>query len=170
MTRFSFFPHTIMPGSSTIYGLLCCYNKRHIVPNKNRTYTFDVDFVVGFEGECVIEQTAIMTHFVLQEDDGFVENAFYTVYGKVASIDSLYVVEDGVDPNKYQFVIDAEVVRVSDQGLLCCSLLTQLIHADGLDAPGTRVSRSSTPRDHIRSCVYYVLRSSAHSIAFVCPV
>lgn len=113
-----------MPGSSTIYALLRCYNKRQIIPIKNRTFTFDADFVVGFEGDHVLEETAILNHFVPQEDDSFVENAFYTVYGKVASIDSSYMVELGLDPDQFQFVIDADVVRVFSRALSGRSLLT----------------------------------------------
>ena len=73
---------------------------------------FDADFVVGFEGEHVLEETAILNHFIPPEDDTFVKNAFYTVYGKVASIDSSYMVKLGLDPDQFQFIIDADVVRV----------------------------------------------------------
>jgi hypothetical protein len=99
-----------MPGLSSISAILRCNNERVLNPEKTRTFTYDATLVVGFQAEEIIEGTAILNHYVAPNEEPFIDNAFYKIYGKVASIDSSYKVGDGLDPNNYQFVIDADTV------------------------------------------------------------
>lgn len=102
-----------MPGSSSISAFLRCYNERILNPEKTRTFTYDAKLVVGVDGDEVIEETAIVNHYVAPNEEPFVEDAIYKTYGKVASIDASYKVGDGLDPEGYQFIIDADTVRIT---------------------------------------------------------
>jgi hypothetical protein len=99
-----------MPGSASISALLRCNNERVLNPEKARTFTYDAKLVVGFEGDEVLEETALLNHYLATSDEPFTENVFYKIYGKVASIDASFNVGDGLDPDGYQFVIDADTV------------------------------------------------------------
>ena len=97
-----------MPGSLYIFGILCCYNER--LANKGCTFSYNADFVIVFEGDEVKKQKALLIHFTLQESKLFVDQAFYSVSGKVATTDSSFDVGGGVNVDDYQLFIEANEV------------------------------------------------------------
>jgi hypothetical protein len=111
-----------MPGSASISALLRCNNERVLNPEKARTFTYDAKLVVGFDGGEVLEETAILNHYLSTSDEAFVENAFYKIYGKVASIDASFNVGDTLDSDNYQFIIDADTVCLTPRQWLSHSV------------------------------------------------
>jgi hypothetical protein len=109
---------TSMPGSSYIFGILRCYNERP--PDKGRIFSYDADFVVDFDGDEVKVQKALLTRFTPQDSELFVDRAFYSVGGKVATIDSSFDVGGAVNVDDYQLFIEADEV--------CCALISHSLY------------------------------------------
>lgn len=77
-------------------------------------FSYDADFIVDFDGDEVKEQKALLIRFTPQDCEVFVDRAFYSVGGKVATIDACFDVGGGVNVDDYQLFIEADEV--------CCRL------------------------------------------------
>jgi hypothetical protein len=97
-----------MPGSSYIFGILRCYNERP--PDKGRMFSYDADFVVDFDGDDVKEQKALLIHFTPLDSAPFIDRAFYSIGGKIASINSGFDIGGGINVEDYELFIEADEV------------------------------------------------------------
>ena len=105
-----------MPGSSTVFAILRCSNQRNVFADKPRSFTYDAQMVIAFEDEkpsIPIFALAALNHFADDDDPAFVDGAFYMVSGRIASIDNDFALGDEPDADRYEFLLDADMVRSS---------------------------------------------------------
>ena len=105
-----------MPGSSSLFAILRCFNQRNVYADKPRSFMYDAQMVIGFENEkqfVPIFAVGPLNHFADDDDPAFVDSAFYMVSGRIASIDNNFVLGDEPDADRYDFLLDADMVRSS---------------------------------------------------------
>jgi hypothetical protein len=86
-----------MPGSSSIFGVLPCTNRRVLDhEHKPWTYTYDIEAVIGEDEEGEVQSVLALLHYFVPVDAYEpTEGKLHYVYRKLASMEPSMPVGDG---------------------------------------------------------------------------
>jgi hypothetical protein len=140
-----------MPGSSTLFAILRCSNQRNVVAGKPRSFTYDAEMVISVEDGKPSVAVAALNHFADAEEAAFIDGAFYVISGRIASIDSNVVLGNNPDPDRYEFLLDADLVSSSFSlartvSLNCLTQMQLLPETTGYPPLQPRISISGAVR------------------------
>lgn len=120
-----------MPGSLTLFAILQCFNQRNIVNDKPCSFTYDAEMVISVQDGKLLLAIAVLDHFADAEKAAFVDGTFYVVSGRVTSINLNVILGDDPNPDRYEFLLDADMVHshlsLAHTRLLNCVTQMQLL-------------------------------------------
>lgn len=102
-----------MPGFGQFIGVLPFWSPRHPLEGKPRTVAYDVEILVSANGAADVDTVpGILFFYVAPGSLKPVEDQLYFVHGKIGCMDCRVPVGDDRVPKQYNFIIEADSVRV----------------------------------------------------------